>query len=65
LNDAQRQLANDLIIRWTTFARTGRPGPGWATYRHGQALSFSTERIAPVDVDREHRCGFWRSLATP
>jgi len=56
-------LAAELIRRWTTFARTGRPGAGWAAYRHGNALSLSSARVAAVQVWREHQCGFWRSRA--
>ncbi|MFF5289738.1 carboxylesterase family protein [Paractinoplanes globisporus] len=59
---APRQgLAAELIRRWTTFARDGRPGAGWDENRRDDALSLSSTRIAPVDVGREHRCGFWRS----
>lgn len=60
--DAQTQLAGNLITRWTTFAKTGRPGPDWQRYRQGQALSLSTATPEWVDVARTHRCGFWRAL---
>ncbi|HZC27820.1 MAG TPA: carboxylesterase family protein, partial [Actinopolymorphaceae bacterium] len=56
-------LAAEMIDRWTAFARTGQPGGGWDSYRHGNALSMSSTKVAPVDVLREHECGFWRSLA--
>ena len=61
LTDAQRSLAGKLIGYWTTFARTGSPGADWPLYRHGYAVSFTAERIAPVDLAREHECGFWRA----
>jgi para-nitrobenzyl esterase len=62
LTEAQQELADDLISRWTTFARTGRPGQGWHTYRPGKALSLSTEQTASVDIAGEHACEFWRGL---
>jgi carboxylesterase type B len=55
-------LAAEMIGRWTAFARTGRPGAGWDVYERGNALSLSSAETAPVDVGREHQCGFWRSL---
>jgi para-nitrobenzyl esterase len=58
---AQKALADRLIGYWTTFARTGKPGPDWPAYRHGTAVSLTVHRIGPVDLAREHRCGFWRS----
>ncbi|WP_422768708.1 carboxylesterase/lipase family protein [Plantactinospora sp. WMMC1484] len=58
----REELAAALIERWTGFARTGRPTPDWPPYRAGTALSLSGERITPVDVDREHRCGFWHTV---
>jgi Carboxylesterase family len=42
--------------------RAPRPGAGWDVFERGNALSLSSAAIAPVDVDREHQCGFWRSL---
>jgi para-nitrobenzyl esterase len=55
-------LAAELIARWTAFAWTGRPGAGWDVFQRGNALSLSSAAIAPVNVHREHQCGFWRSL---
>lgn len=57
----RKVLADKLIGYWTRFAHTGSPGPDWPAYRHGIALSFAVDRIAPVDVARNHDCGFWRS----
>jgi para-nitrobenzyl esterase len=53
---AQKVFADKLVGYWTTFARTGNPGPGWPAYHHGTALSLSIGRIAPVDVARDHHC---------
>jgi para-nitrobenzyl esterase len=61
LTPAETVLADNLIGYWTTFARTGNPGPDWPIYQHGTALSFSIGRIEPVNLVREHRCDFWRS----
>ncbi len=55
-------LRDKLIDYWTTFARSGQPGPDWRPYRRGTALSIAADQIAPVDVAREHRCAFWRTL---
>ncbi|HEU5156089.1 MAG TPA: carboxylesterase family protein [Streptosporangiaceae bacterium] len=57
--EPQRGLSARLIDHWTRFAETGTPGAGWAPYGNGAALSFSTERIAPVNLAAEHHCGFW------
>jgi para-nitrobenzyl esterase len=57
----QKALADELVGLWTRFARTGSPGPQWPRYDQGTAVSFSADRIAPVDLGTEHRCAFWRS----
>lgn len=58
----QTALADRLLDWWTTFARTGTPGPDWPRVTHGGVLAIAGDRIGPVDVAREHQCGFWRSL---
>jgi para-nitrobenzyl esterase len=55
-------LANTLIDHWTRFARTGHPGGDWQGYRAGHARSFSTSHIGRVDLERTHRCDFWRTM---
>ncbi len=61
---APRQgLAAELIDRWTSFAHAGEPGPGWDAYQRGNALSLSSIQTTPVDVNREHQCGFWRGVS--
>lgn len=55
----QARLAETMIGHWTAFARTGDPGGGWRPSRPGQALSFATTGIGPVDVAATHRCAFW------
>ncbi|MBL7259746.1 carboxylesterase/lipase family protein [Paractinoplanes lichenicola] len=55
--DAQRDLAAKMIGYWTAFARSG--DPGWPA---GQTMGLAPGAIGPVDVEREHRCDFWRAL---
>ncbi|MFC7620978.1 carboxylesterase/lipase family protein [Microlunatus sp. GCM10028923] len=70
LTAQQRRLSDRMIDYWTAFARTGdpsRPGlPAWSRLRPGdtrvQALAPGAGGIRPVDLHREHRCGFWNSL---
>ncbi|MQA01832.1 MAG: carboxylesterase family protein [Streptosporangiales bacterium] len=62
MSQPRQRLAQNLIDHWTTFARTGHPAAGWRTYRDGVAMSFHSERVGPVDIAREHRCGFWRAV---
>jgi para-nitrobenzyl esterase len=68
--DAQRRLSDQLIRYWARFARTGSPNgggtPDWARFDGGagrvQALAPGSGGIRPVDLGREHQCGFWQSL---
>jgi para-nitrobenzyl esterase len=55
----RKALADKLIGYWTQFARTANPGPDWPKYRYGTAISFTADRIGPVDVAREPHCEFW------
>ncbi|MFJ4408512.1 carboxylesterase/lipase family protein [Streptomyces sp. NPDC088910] len=64
---AQRRLADTMIRYWAQFAHTGDPnGPGAApwprfgTGRHVQSLQAG--KTEPVDLAREHQCGFWRTV---
>ncbi|RZQ64962.1 carboxylesterase/lipase family protein [Amycolatopsis suaedae] len=54
-----KPLSEQLIGHWTAFARTG--DPGWARYRDGIAQSLAAGHSGPVDVARNHQCGFWRT----
>ncbi|WP_427886688.1 carboxylesterase/lipase family protein [Kribbella sp. GL6] len=64
----QRALARSMVAYLAHFAATGDPnGPGlprWPAYRHGTVLSLAggPDGIAPTDLDREHQCGFWRTV---
>lgn len=62
LTERQKVLANKLSGYWTTFARTGVPGPEWSAVRNGSALSLSVDEITRIDLAQEHSCGFWQSL---
>ncbi|WP_232666500.1 carboxylesterase/lipase family protein [Pseudonocardia sp. TRM90224] len=59
---AQEALAQQLIDRWTAFARTGIPGPDWPDVRTGGVQAVSTTGMAPVDFAAKHNCGLWDSL---
>jgi para-nitrobenzyl esterase len=61
-SDSQARLAETLIERWTTFARTGDPGGGWRPSQPGRALSFAVAGSDEVDVAAAHRCAFWSRL---
>ncbi|MEV5748269.1 carboxylesterase/lipase family protein [Actinoallomurus sp. NPDC052308] len=70
LSTAQRLLSDRMIGYWTRFARTGDPNgggaPTWAPTLPGAervlSLASGSGGIRPVDLAREHRCGFWTSL---
>jgi para-nitrobenzyl esterase len=65
LTGKQKVLADELIGLWTRFARTGSPGQQWPRYEQGTAVSFSADRVAPVDLRAEHQCAFWQSRQEP
>jgi para-nitrobenzyl esterase len=60
----EQAFAKRLIGYWTTFARTGDPGPHWPAYRRGTstALSIAIARTAPVNLTTTHRCDLWRTV---
>jgi para-nitrobenzyl esterase len=72
LSPAQQRLSDEMVRAWTRFAHTGNPnGEGitaWPRFRgvrgHVQSLAPGPGGIHPVDLGREHRCGFWQSLGT-
>jgi para-nitrobenzyl esterase len=67
LTPAQRQLSDEMIRYWTTFARTGDPNPRWtrawptARGRDPAVLSLRPGGASRVvrTVDDVHQCGFW------
>ncbi|MFI7127405.1 carboxylesterase family protein [Nonomuraea sp. NPDC050153] len=70
LSPEQRQLSDQMISYWTRFAHAGNPNgdqaPAWAKYRpaDGQVLALAPgqDGIKEVNLDREHRCDFWKSV---
>jgi para-nitrobenzyl esterase len=70
LTPAQQQLSDEMIGRWTAFARTGNPNvPGTQAWpaAHGADPAVLSLRPGGASrlvrtVDDEHQCGFWRSL---
>jgi para-nitrobenzyl esterase len=60
----ERAFAKRLIGYWTTFARTGNPGPQWPAYRRGtsKALSIAIARTTPVNLARTHHCDLWQTV---
>ncbi|QIS09783.1 carboxylesterase family protein [Nocardia arthritidis] len=70
LSTEQNRLSDTMIDYWTRFARTGDPNrsgtPNWPEYRTAtDVLSLAPNMIHPVDLDAEHRCGFWSTLRRP
>ncbi|MFC4909027.1 carboxylesterase/lipase family protein [Actinomadura gamaensis] len=64
LDAGQRRLSHQMMDYWTRFARTGNPnGPGSPTWRPGSSVqALSPDGVRPVDFDREHSYGFWRTF---
>ncbi|MEV0623407.1 carboxylesterase family protein [Nonomuraea sp. NPDC050404] len=71
LSTAQQRLSDQMIGYWTSFAHDGSPNgnqtaPVWPAYRPSdhQVMSLAPGEggITTVNLDREHHCGFWRSL---
>lgn len=62
----EQAFAKRLIDYWTTFARTGDPGPQWPAYRHGtsKALSIAIAQTAPVNLAGTHHCGLWLTVSS-
>ena len=60
-----QKLAQAMLDRWTTFAKTGDPGGGWPRY---STATDQTESLAPPQPTTEthfatdHECAFWDRL---
>ncbi len=69
LDPAQARLADELIARWSTFARTGDPNlAGTKTWPRATPLDRTVQSLDPAGVTRtdfyrDHQIGFWHSLA--
>jgi para-nitrobenzyl esterase len=67
LNPAQQKLSDELINRWSTFARTGQPNtPGTAYWPRATPFDRQVQSLDPAGVTRTdffagHRLGFWTS----
>ncbi len=66
LNPAQRRLADDVIARWSAFARTGDPNlaesaVSWPRTRpqDREVQSLTPDGISRTDFHADHRIGFW------
>ncbi|TDC04924.1 carboxylesterase [Nonomuraea longispora] len=55
-------LHNKLVDYWTSFAKTGVPGPDWPAYDRSTVLSISAKGVTPINLSAEHHCGFWKRL---
>jgi para-nitrobenzyl esterase len=70
LSPAQQELSDRMIGYWTRFAHSGDPNgeglPAWPRFgapgEHVQSLGTDPGGIGPVDLEGEHRCGFWASV---
>jgi para-nitrobenzyl esterase len=66
---AQRRLSDAMLTYWTDFAKRGTPNARgsarWPEARSEKLLSLDPAGLKPLrfaDFEREHHCGFWRSL---
>lgn len=50
---------------WTTFARTGHPGPDWPDVRTGGVQALAAAGMAPADIATKHNCSLWDSISRP
>ncbi len=63
LTGGHEKLARAMLDRWTTFAKTGDPGPGWP---RSSSATNAVESLAPPRPSTEtgfavaHSCAFWR-----
>ena len=61
LTVAQEHLSKEMIGYWTRFAHTGNTG--WPRFDGNHVRSLTTAGPDRTDLAKEHRCGFWQSLA--
>ena len=69
LDDAQKELSNDMIDYWTQFAKSGDPNssgvPFWHRY---DATADEFQSLAPpspmseFEFAADHNCDFWAAL---
>ena len=68
LNADQQKLADEVIARWSAFARTGNPNAeGTQYWPRATPVDQTVQSLNPAGVTRtdflaEHQIGFWRSL---
>jgi para-nitrobenzyl esterase len=67
LAPASRQLANQMMAYWTSFARTGKPvapkSPAWGLFTSDDAvLRLEPGQIGYFDASTAHHCAFWKEL---
>ena len=67
LAPASQKLADQMILYWTSFARTGRPsaegGPEWPRYSGPAAvMEFEPGHVGLIDAGALHRCDVWKAL---
>jgi para-nitrobenzyl esterase len=66
----QQKLSERMIRAWTNFAKRGKPGGGWKPLRRSGGGFFASlvpprrVRQATSDFNADHKCSFWRSLAS-
>jgi para-nitrobenzyl esterase len=63
---AQRQLADQMIRYWGTFAATGNPNgagtPTWPRFRSDTVQSLAPDAVQPTDLAAGHDCAFWATF---
>lgn len=68
LDPAQSSFADEMIARWSAFARTGNPNiAGATTWPRATPRDHTVQSLNPAGVTRtdfftDHQLAFWRSL---
>ncbi|WP_414672935.1 carboxylesterase family protein [Kribbella sp.] len=68
LNPDQQRLADEVIARWSAFARTGNPNiPGAKYWPRATPGDLTVQSLNPGGVTRtnfftDHRLAFWATL---
>lgn len=66
----QQKLSDKMIRAWTNFAKNGRPGGTWKPLKRSGSGFFASlvpprlVRKPSAEFDADHKCAFWRSLAS-